>query len=115
MNSLSEFIQGVLRTGIRLLLVLAAMVFVLSVLVAAVIVMLGVGIWSLLTGRRPQPVKVFSEFRRASSRFTPGGWPGARSGSPGQSDAMVVDVQAHEVPEHGAGAKPPPSSDQASR
>lgn len=100
MNGLTDFIQSVVRTAIKLLLVLAAAVFLISLLLAAVVVMLAVSIWSLVTGRKPEPIKVFSQFRQSSARFTPGGWPGGpRGGRSGQPDPVVVDVQAHEVPD----------------
>ncbi len=115
MNGLSEFIQGVVRGAVKLLLVLAAAVFLVSLLLAAIVVMLGVSIWSLITGRKPEPVKIFTQFRQSSARFTPGGgWPGQRGqGAPGRPDPVVVDVQAHEVPDKsdgkgrpGSGARP---------
>lgn len=115
MHPISDFLQTVLRGALRLLLMLAAAVFVLSVLVAAVIVMLGVGIWSLLGGRRPEPIKVFSQFRRASSRFTPGGWSDAGDGGRGRSDPLVVDVQAREVDQNADTRDAPGPTDQASR
>ena len=105
MNGLSDFIQGVVRSAIKLLLVLAATVFLVSLLLAAIVVMLGVSIWSLVTGRKPEPAKIFTQFRQSSARFTPpGGWPGQRSqGTQGRPDAQVVDVQAHVVPDSSDG------------
>jgi len=109
MNGLTDFMQGVVRTAIKLLLVLAATVFLVSLLLAAIVVMLAVSIWSLLTGRKPEPIKVFSQFRQSSARFSPGGWPGRPGGGgPGQPRPEVVDVQAHEVPE-------PPKADGKTR
>ena len=100
MNGLTDFIQRVASIAIKLLLVLAAAVFLISLLLAAIVVMLAVSIWALLTGRKPEPIKVFSQFRQSSARFTPGGWPGGpRGGQTGQPDPVVVDVQAHEVPD----------------
>lgn len=100
MNGLSDFFQGVIRSAVKLLLVLAATVFLVSVLLAAIIVMLGVSIWSLVTGRKPEPAKIFTQFRQSSARFTPsGGWPGQR----GRPDVEVVDVQAHEVSDNADG------------
>jgi len=111
MNGLSDFIQGVVRGAVKLLLVLAAAFFLGSVLLAAVVVMLGVSIWSLVTGRKPEPVKIFTQFRQSSARFTPaGGWPGQRSqGTQGRRDPEVVDVQAHEVPDNSDGKSRPAS------
>ncbi len=115
MNGLSDFIQGIVRGAVKLLLVLVAAVFVLSLLLAAIVVMLGVSIWSLVTGRKPEPVKIFTQFRQSSARFAPsGGWPGQRGqGTQGRRAPEVVDVQAHEVPDNadgkchpGPGARP---------
>jgi hypothetical protein len=101
MNGPTDFILGVVRGAIKLLLVLAAAIFVVSLLLAAIVVMLAVSIWSLLTGRKPEPVRIFSQFRQSSARFTPGGWPGRPGGGkPGQPAPEVVDVQAHEVPDN---------------
>jgi len=108
MNGLSDFIQGVVRGAVKLLLVLAAAVFLVSLLLAAIVVMLGVSIWSLITGRKPEPAKIFTQFRQSSARFTPpGGWPGQRGRPPGRPDAEVVDVQAHEVPDSTDGKSRP--------
>jgi hypothetical protein len=103
MNGLTDFIQSVVRSAIKLLLVLAAAVFLVSLLLAAIVVMLAVSIWSLVTGRKPEPIKVFSQFRQSSARFAPGGWPGGPRGKrPGQPEPVVVDVQAHDVPDNAA-------------
>lgn len=112
MNGLSEFLQAAVRGAVKLLLVLAAAVFIVSLLLAAIAVMLGVSIWSLVTGRKPDPVKVFNQFRQSCAPFTPGGgWPGQRGqGTPGQPDPVVVDVQAHEVPDDADARSRPASS-----
>ncbi len=109
MNGLSDFIQGVMRGAIKLVLLLAAAVFLVSLLLAAIVVMLGVSIWSLVTGRKPEPAKIFTQFRQSSARFTPsGGWPGQRGqGTRGRPGGEVVDVQAHEVPDSSEGKSRP--------
>jgi hypothetical protein len=116
MNGFSDFIQGVVRGAVKLLVLLAAAVFLVSLLLAAVAVMLGVSIWLLVTGRRPDPARIFTQFRQSSARFTPpGGWPRQRDQrTQGRSDGQVVDVQAHEVPDNsdgksrsGSGGRPP--------
>lgn len=109
MNGLSDFIQGVVRGAVKLLLVFAAAVFLGSLLLAAIVVMLGVSIWSLVTGRKPEPARIFTQFRQSSARFTPpGGWPGQRGQSTqGRRDPEVVDVQAHEVPDNADGKSRP--------
>ncbi|OGB19363.1 MAG: hypothetical protein A2W72_15600 [Burkholderiales bacterium RIFCSPLOWO2_12_67_14] len=96
MNGFADFLSRVLRGVLKLALVLAAGVFVLSFLLAAIVVVLGVSLWSLLTGRKPAPVVMFSRMRQNSQRYAQGVWPG-RGERPTGDD--VVDVQATEVPD----------------
>lgn len=96
MNSFSELLSALLRTLLRVVLFLAGLIFVLSFLVAAVLVVLGVSIWSLLTGRKPAPVVLFTQMRERSRRYAAGAWPGA-SAAKGTGAADVVDVEATEV------------------
>ena len=96
MNDLTDFLGRVLRGLIKLTLVLAAGVFVISFLLAAIVVVLLVSLWSLITGRKPAPVVMFSRMRERSQRYTQGVWPGrAPMGE-------VVDVDATEVSEGAA-------------
>jgi hypothetical protein len=99
MNELSDFLSRVLSGLIKLVLVIAASVFVVSFLLAAVVVVLGVSLWSLITGRKPAPMVMFGRMREQSQRYSQGMqgmWPGQ-----GQTRQMgdVVDVQATEVVE----------------
>jgi hypothetical protein len=93
MNAVSEFLSSVLRGALKLVLVLAAVVFVLSFLLAALVAVLVMSLWSLVTGRKPAPVVMFSRMRERSQRYTQGMWPGRTP--PGD----VVDVDATEVGE----------------
>jgi hypothetical protein len=102
MNGFSDFLERVLRGLLKLVLVLAALVFVVSFLLAALVVVAGVSLWSLITGRKPAPVVMFSRMREQSQRYTRGVWPG-QAGAPAGD---VVDVQATEVPEAAAGGSP---------
>lgn len=96
MNELTDFLGRVLRGLIKLTLVLAAGVFVVSFLLAAIVVVVLVSLWSLITGRKPAPVVMFSRMREQSQRYTQGVWPGrAPAGE-------VVDVDATEVSEGAA-------------
>ena len=104
MNGFSDFLERVLRGLLKLVLVLAALVFVVSFLLAALVVVAGVSLWSLITGRKPAPVVMFSRMREQSQRYTRGVWPG-QAGAPAGD---VVDVQATEVPEAAAGGSPDP-------
>lgn len=102
MNGISDFLNRLLSGVFKLLLVMAAAVFVFSLLLATVVVVAGVSIWSLLTGRKPTPAVVFGRFRQTSDRVTRGVWPNRqRPEGPGRPVGDVVDVQAHEVPDDG--------------
>lgn len=96
MNAFTDVLGRLLAGAIKLLLVIAASVFVLSFLLAALVVVVLVSLWSLVTGRKPAPVVMFTRMRERSQRYTQGVWPGA---APGEPPADVVDVQATEVSE----------------
>lgn len=103
MNAITDFLARLLGTALKLLLSLAALVLVLSVLATAVLVVLAVSVWSLLTGRKATPSVVFGRFRATSDRVTRGVWPHRnRPEGPRRAPGDVVDVQAHEVPDDGA-------------
>lgn len=95
MNGITDFFARLLRGVFKLLLVAAALVFVFSFLLAALFVVLVVSLWSLVTGRKPAPVVMFSRMREQSQRYTQGVWPGRTT----QPAGDVVDVDATEVPE----------------
>lgn len=100
MNDLTDFVGRVLRGLIKLTLVLAAGVFVFSFLLAAIVVVVLVSLWSLITGRKPAPVVMFGRMRERSQRYTQGVWPGR------EPAGEVVDVDATEVSEGSAGHAP---------
>ena len=92
MNLIADALSRLLRGALKLVLLLAAAVFVLSFLLAALVVVAGVSLWSLLTGRKPAPVVMFSRMREQSQRYTQGMWPGqAPAGEVVDVDATVVD------------------------
>jgi hypothetical protein len=91
MTTVSAFFSSILRGVFKLVLVLAAMAFVVSFLLAALVAVLGVSLWSLVTGRKPAPVVMFSRMRERSQRYTQGVWPGR------VPEGEVVDVDATEV------------------
>ena len=96
MNELSAFLGRVINGLLKLVLLMAASVFVVSFLLAGLVVVVAVSLWSLVTGRKPAPVVMFSRMREQSQRYTQGAWPGQpRREPPGD----VVDVQATEVVE----------------
>jgi hypothetical protein len=94
MNAFTDLLGRLLAGAIKLLLVLAAFVFVVSFLLAALVAVVLVSLWSLVTGRKPAPVVMFTRMRAQSQRYTKGVWPGAARDEP---PADVVDVQATEV------------------
>lgn len=96
MNAFTDVLGRLLAGAIKLLLVLAASVFVVSFLLAALVAVVLVSLWSLVTGRKPAPWVLFTRMRERSQRYTQSVWPGAARGGP---PADVVDVQATEVSE----------------
>lgn len=99
MNGMTDFFHRLARGLLRLVLFAAATVFLLSLLLATLVVMVAVTLWSVVTGRKPEPAKIFGQFRQTSARYTRGAWPGARGPGAGSSapPADIVDVPAHEV------------------
>ena len=105
MNELSDFLGRLINGLFKLVLLVAASIFVISFLLAALVVVLVVSLWSLITGRKPAPVVMFSRMREQSQRYTQGVWPGqARQPPPGD----VVDVQATEVVDDAQASRPGP-------
>jgi hypothetical protein len=100
MNPVSDLLSRIFRGALKLVLVLAAMVFVLSFLLAALVAVLVMSAWSLITGRKPAPVVMFSRMREQSRQYTQGMWPGRTP------EGDVVDVDATEVGER-PGAESP--------
>ena len=97
MNPILDVLSRLLSGAFKLLLVLAASVFVVSFLLAALFMVLLVSLWSLITGRKPAPVVMFSRMREQSRRYTEGVWPG-QSRQP-SGDVVDVDVtEVHEAP-----------------
>ncbi len=90
-----------LRGVLGLLVGLAVLVLALSLLLAALLVVAGMSVWALLTGRKPAPVAVFQRFRQHTQRYTGGMAGGVWRGGPGSAAPLrpgdVVDVQAHVV------------------
>ncbi len=99
MNELSVFLSRVVGGLLKLVLLVAAAVFVVSFLLAALVVVLVMSLWYLITGRKPAPVVMFGRMREQSQRYTQGMWPGQ-----GRQEPLgdVVDVQATEVVEDDA-------------
>jgi hypothetical protein len=99
MNLIADALSRLLRAALKLVLLLAAAVFIVSFLLAALVFVAGVSLWSLLTGRKPAPVVMFSRMREQSQRYTQGVWPGqVPKGDVVDVDASVVDEQGRSEP-----------------
>lgn len=108
MNSFSDFLSRLLSGLLKLTLGLAAFVFLLGLLAASLVLVLGVSLWALLTGRKPAPVMAFQRFRQTSQRYAQGAWVRRPGPAHGAAQGDVVDVQAHVVPDE------PPARQRAS-
>lgn len=99
MNGITEFFNRLARGVLRLALIAAVAVFLLSLLAATLVVMLAVTVWSVVTGRKPDPARIFGQFRQTSARYTRGAWPGSPRPGAGSAtpQADIVDIPAHEV------------------
>lgn len=106
---MSDLIDAVIRLVLRVVLLLMALVFIASLLLAAG-VLLAVWFvrrsWARLTGRpvspwvfRVDPRAQWSRFYHAADRWTPGSSRFGRNGTRGGRSADVQDVQAKEPSE----------------
>ena len=88
---MQKFIGRLVRFIIKLVLVVFGLVFTVSLLLAAIVVLVVSLLKSLITGKKPAPVMMFSKFQK----FTPGSmWPGAAKA---QKTNDVVDVEVRKV------------------
>ena len=88
---MENFISQLVRFAVKLILTVLGLVFAISLLAAALIVVLLSLLKSVLTGKKPAPVVVFSKFQK----FAPGGmWPGSAKA---QNTGEVVDIEVREV------------------
>jgi hypothetical protein len=96
MNWIFETLASILRGVVKLVLLVMAAVFALSVLCAGLLVVIVMVLRFLVTGRKPAVVTTFTRFNQAAQQFRPGFNPGA-TGTVRQDHADIVDVEAHEV------------------
>ena len=88
---MQNIIQRFVRIVFKALLVAFGLVFAISLLLAALIVIAFSLLKSLVTGKKPTPLVVVRRFQQ----FAPSNvWPGARKA---QNTNDVVDVDAREV------------------
>ena len=93
---MQNFINRLLRFIIKLVLAAFGLVFALSLLAAALVVVVLSLLKSLITGQKPAPAMVFGKFQK----FSPGGmWPSAAKRDDNASTGDVVDVEMREVKE----------------
>jgi hypothetical protein len=87
-------ISRILRFFFKLAFGVFALVFAVSLLAAALIVVVLSLLKSLVTGRKPAPAMVFGRLQK----FSPQGmWPGAEARPDARPAADVVDVEVREV------------------
>lgn len=95
---MTNFVSGFFRFVLKLILAALGLVFVVSLLAAALIVLAFSLLKSLITGKKTAPAMVFGRFQK----FSPDGmWPSAarregRDGKPGAA-SDVVDVEVREI------------------
>ncbi len=88
---MQDFISGVFRFIIRLVLAAFGLLLAVSLLLLALIVVVLSLLKAFITGKKPAPAMVFGKFQK----FAPGGvWPGTTRQPPA---ADVVDVEVREV------------------
>ena len=110
MNFLFEFVAGILRGVVKVVLVVLTALFALGVLCIGLIVVAVMVLRFLLTGRKPAVVTTFSRFNQAAQQFRPGAWSGnAAAAHPDSAD--IVDVEAHEVRAVLSAPAPPKTAD----
>ena len=90
---MQNFISGMIRFIIKLILATFGLVFAVSLLLVALIVVVLSLLKALITGKKPASAIVFGKFQK----LAPGGmWPGNARPKP---KADVVDVEVREVKE----------------
>ncbi len=91
-----RFIRSLVRFVFKLVLGVFAAIFAVSLLAAALVVVLLSLLKALITGRKPAPAVVFGKFQRYSPQ---GMWPGGRADAEATARGEVVDVEVREVQE----------------
>jgi len=100
---MQNFITRLIRFTIKLVLAAFGLVFAISLVAAALALMVLSLLKSLFTGKKPTAFVAFSQFRQFKNRAG-SSWPSANKAQP-QGD--VVDVEVREV-KQAVGHKPPP-------
>ncbi len=105
--NLDKMLKTIFSWLLRALLLALGLVFLLSLLVAALLLLIGWGLralWARATGR-PVPPLVFTVLRRAQwQRFYRAGGPGAATGGRAAEADEVIDVESRTI---ASGTLPP--------
>lgn len=105
MNAITDFLLGIARLTLALILVVLGLAFFLGLLVVGLFATAVWSVWCLVTGRRPTIVR-FGSLHQTSqgmwSRFQQRAGPAPRTpppGSPREQPRDAIDVEARDVPE----------------
>ena len=95
-----NFFSLLIRFTIKVILAFLGLIFAVSLLLAAMLLLLVSSLKWLVTGKKPAPLIIFSRFKK----FTAGGvWTNATRA---KNDADVVDVEVREVNANDVTASP---------
>ena len=96
---MTDFINGVFRFILKLVLAAFGLIFAVSLLAAALVVVVLSLLKALTTGKKPAVLTIFNRFQQYSSK---GMWPGAARRQTQNGPAKtgdVVDVEVREIRE----------------
>ena len=94
---MTNFVNGFFRFALKLVLTAFGLVFVVSLLAAALVVVVFSLLKSLITGKKPAVNMTFNRFQQYSPK---GMWPGnarQEGGSGAAKAGDVVDVEVREI------------------
>ena len=89
---MSDFLAWLLRFVLKLVLGVMALIFAISLLLVALLVVVFTLFKALLTGKRPASAVVFKRFRQYSAKDV---W--RRTSSTARSSSAVVDVEVRDI------------------
>lgn len=94
---MQNFINGIIRFIIKLVLTAFGLVFAISLLLVALVAVVFSLLKSLVTWQKPAPFVIYSQFKQFQQGAR-GGWPFAGKST---SPTNVVDVEVREVKDPG--------------
>ena len=89
---MSDFLAWLLRFVLKLVLGVMALIFAISLLLVALLVVVFTLFKALLTGKRPESAMVFRRFRQYSAQDV---W--RRTSAAARSSSAVVDVEVRDI------------------